>query len=208
MVPGGQLCGFEGPAEGLGLATFRWLIARGSHLFPFRTEQLSPSAPMVLGSKGPGRVGRRRFLERIDGPPIGRPVLLLTSATVSVLATILIVLAVIFALLFVGGLLGARRRDEQNAPVYARNLAEADHALEQARAADRGWDREVMEDVARAALAREHPETNFERLDLVLVDDRPGVDQDRAHFEASDGGRQVTVVLGRNESGWAAERVG
>ena len=36
--------------------------ARGKHLFPFRTEQLSPSAPMVLGSQGPGRVGRRRFL--------------------------------------------------------------------------------------------------------------------------------------------------
>ena len=36
-------------------------LARGKHLFPFRTEQLSPSAPMVLGSQGPGRVGRRRF---------------------------------------------------------------------------------------------------------------------------------------------------
>src|SRR5271155_140924 len=35
-------------------------FARGKHLFPFRTEQLSPSAPMVLGLKGPGRVGRRR----------------------------------------------------------------------------------------------------------------------------------------------------
>jgi hypothetical protein len=127
---------------------------------------------------------------------------------VTVLAIILIVLAVVLALFFIGGLLGARRRDEQNAPVYARHLAEADHALEQARAADRGWDRQVMEDVARAALARQHPDTTFDRLDLVLVDDRPGVDQDRAHFEASDGGRQVTVILGRGESGWAAERVG
>src|ERR1700761_7876243 len=36
-------------------------MARGKHLFPFRTEPLSPSAPMVLGSQGPGRVGRRRF---------------------------------------------------------------------------------------------------------------------------------------------------
>jgi hypothetical protein len=39
-------------------------MARGKHLFPFRTEQLSPSAPMVLGPQGPGRVGRRRFLLR------------------------------------------------------------------------------------------------------------------------------------------------
>ena len=48
-------------------------MARGKHLFPFRTEQLSPSAPMVLVSQGPGRVGRRRFLDRsgrqYGGPP-------------------------------------------------------------------------------------------------------------------------------------------
>jgi hypothetical protein len=35
-------------------------MARGKHLFPFRTEKLSPSAPMVLGARAPGRVGRRR----------------------------------------------------------------------------------------------------------------------------------------------------
>jgi hypothetical protein len=47
-------------------------MARGKHLFPFRTEQLSPSAPMVLGSQGPGRVGRRRFFPT-GGPPAGGP---------------------------------------------------------------------------------------------------------------------------------------
>src|SRR6201996_2945762 len=46
------------------LAKFRWCIAKGRHLFPFRTEQLSLSAPMVLGGQPPGRVGRRRFLFR------------------------------------------------------------------------------------------------------------------------------------------------
>ncbi len=44
-------------------------LARGKHLFPFRTEKLSPSAPMVLGSQGPGRVGRRRFLRHTREPP-------------------------------------------------------------------------------------------------------------------------------------------
>ena len=43
-----------------GLDKFPVAIAWGKHLFPFRTEQLSPTAPMVLGLKGPGRVGRRR----------------------------------------------------------------------------------------------------------------------------------------------------
>src|SRR5215217_2520762 len=43
-------------------------IARGKHLFPFRTEPLSLSAPMVLGGQPPGRVGRRRlFLTRPAG---------------------------------------------------------------------------------------------------------------------------------------------
>ena len=43
-------------------------IARGKHLFPFRTEPLSLSAPMVLGGKLPGRVGRRRFFCWIRPP--------------------------------------------------------------------------------------------------------------------------------------------
>src|SRR3954454_17950113 len=38
------------------------VIAAGKHLFPFRTEKLSPLAPMVLGEQSPGRVGRRPFL--------------------------------------------------------------------------------------------------------------------------------------------------
>ena len=36
--------------------------APGFHLFPFRTEKLSPVTPMVL--RNSGRVGRRRFLEK------------------------------------------------------------------------------------------------------------------------------------------------
>ena len=45
-------------------------IARGKHLFPFRTEPLSLSAPMVLGGQPPGRVGRRRSYSK--EPPGGR----------------------------------------------------------------------------------------------------------------------------------------
>jgi hypothetical protein len=53
---------------------FPVVIARGKHLFPFRTEPLSPSAPMVLGLKGPGRVGRCRFLLEVSSrlTPVGR----------------------------------------------------------------------------------------------------------------------------------------
>src|SRR5207247_4938146 len=52
-------------------------IARGKHLFPFRTEPLSPSAPMVLGGQLPGRVGRRRSLTHQAA--LGRPFAFLDS---------------------------------------------------------------------------------------------------------------------------------
>ena len=42
-------------------------IAVGSHPFPFRTRKLSPPAPMVLGRRLPGRVGRRRISHE-EGP--------------------------------------------------------------------------------------------------------------------------------------------
>ena len=35
-------------------------MAKGYHLFPYRTQKLRPSAPMVLGWTRPGRVGRCR----------------------------------------------------------------------------------------------------------------------------------------------------
>src|SRR6187399_2207886 len=74
VVPSVALCGFEGPPGGAWSRKIPVVMARGKHLFPFRTEQLSPSAPMVLGPQGPGRVGRRRLFVG-TGRPSGRPVL-------------------------------------------------------------------------------------------------------------------------------------
>src|SRR4051794_38757993 len=67
---GGRFAGFGGAFWACGLSPFSVVIARGRHLFPFRTEQLSPSAPMVLGPRGPGRVGRRRITYSY-GPSLG-----------------------------------------------------------------------------------------------------------------------------------------
>src|SRR3954453_14319809 len=66
-----RLCSFEASGRGRS-RNFSVAIARGKHLFPFRTEKLSLSAPMVLGPKGPGRVGRRRLIST-KGRPAGRP---------------------------------------------------------------------------------------------------------------------------------------
>src|SRR5271163_963292 len=70
VLPAVALCRFEGPG-GVVSHPFPVALARGKHLFPFRTEQLSPSAPMVLGSQGPGRVGRRRFFWSRRAAPRG-----------------------------------------------------------------------------------------------------------------------------------------
>ena len=51
------------------------VIVSGFHLFPFRTEKLSPSAPMVLHTRG--RVGSRRFSRRRDPARNSRVSLLL-----------------------------------------------------------------------------------------------------------------------------------
>jgi len=126
---------------------------------------------------------------------------------VTTLAIVLVVLVAIVLLAFIGGVLGARRRDQIQAPTYEQHLREADHALEQARASDRGWDREMMEQVVREALAEDRPGVSFSALELVLVDDRPGVDEDRANFEAVSSEGRVLVVLARGEAGWTAEQV-
>jgi hypothetical protein len=127
---------------------------------------------------------------------------------VSTLAVVLIAVAVLFVLFLAGGVLGARRRAARDAPVFDRNLQRADRALEVARAGDREWDPEVLERTAREALARSHRGTEFESVQLVLVDDQAGVAHDRAHYEAHAGDERVRVILTRDESGWHGETAG
>ena len=45
------------------MSPIKAVIAAGSHLFPSRTEKLSPLAPMVLHTRG--RVGSRHFSEAL-----------------------------------------------------------------------------------------------------------------------------------------------
>ena len=121
------------------------------------------------------------------------------------LVIVLIALALLVGLFFIGGLLGVRRRARAQAGDLERHIAEADQALEEARAADKGWDRAALETAARAAVEQARPGFSPEELHLVLVDDRPGVTEDKAHFVATAGGEQVRVVLARTDGGWHME---
>jgi hypothetical protein len=125
---------------------------------------------------------------------------------VSTLAIVLIVIVAVLALFFVGGLLVTRRRLARQD--FSADVARADRALEGARAADRGWDRALLDEAARQALATERPSLDWSTLHLVLVDDRPGVEEDRAHIVASGAERSARVILTRDSDGnWVAEAV-
>ena len=122
------------------------------------------------------------------------------------MAVVVIVVAAVLVLLFLGGFLAARRR--RGAPDLEARIRAADRALEQARATDRGWDRAVMVQAAGHALGQSRPEYEWETIELVLVDDRPGVTDDRAHLVAHGPHGPLRVILARREGGeWFAEQV-
>jgi type II secretory pathway pseudopilin PulG len=125
----------------------------------------------------------------------------------SPLAIVAIVIAAILVLLFVGGLVAARRRTEANAEHLREHIAAADQALEAARATDRRWDPILLEEAARVALDRERPDFRYDKLHLVLVDDRPGTDEDRAEMAAVGAEGVLRVAVTRRGDGWIADSV-
>ncbi len=126
----------------------------------------------------------------------------------STLAIVLIVIAVIVLIALVLGFLGTRARDRQQAGSWEQHVRSADAALAQAAASDRGWQRELMEEAARAALSQSRPDWTYGVLHLILVDDRPGIEEDRAHFVAvAEDGNEARVVLARQGDIWIAESV-
>jgi hypothetical protein len=127
---------------------------------------------------------------------------------ISTLAIVLIAVGAVIAILLVLGFLGARARDRRQAGAWEEHVRSADGALAQAAASDRGWQRETMEQAARSALEQSRPGWSYVDLHLVLVDDRPGIEEDRAHFVAvGDGGEEARVVLAREGDRWTAENV-
>ncbi len=127
---------------------------------------------------------------------------------ISTLAIVLIASTAVLALLLLLGFLGLRARDRRQAGSWEEHVRSADAALAQAAATDRGWHREAMEAAARIALEQHRPGWRYEDLHLVVVEDHPGIEEDRALFVAvGDGGDEARVLLAREGDRWSAERV-
>ena len=117
---------------------------------------------------------------------------------------IIIAVAVLAVLFFIGGLIVSRRRTEN----WAENVAQAERALEIAWAQDKGWDRELLHRSAREALGSHKPGFEYSEVHLVVVDDRPGVADDKAQLVAVGEDGEARVVLARDaDGGWRVDSV-
>ena len=117
---------------------------------------------------------------------------------------VLIVIAAVLILLFVGGYIASRRRTEH----WSEHVAQAERALEAAFATDRGWDRDLLHSAARDALGSHKPGWEYTDVHLVVVEDKPGVEQDRAQLVAVGQDGEARVVLARSaDGGWRVESV-
>ncbi len=127
----------------------------------------------------------------------------MTPLAISTIGLILIVLVAVFVLLAIGGYFATERRTRERERELLRQLSEADEALAQAHATDKGWERAGLEAAARAAFAERFGDTDFETLHLVQVIDRPGTDADQAVFRIDTAdGKEHRVTLGRTNGVW------
>jgi hypothetical protein len=120
---------------------------------------------------------------------------------VSTLDWVLIGIGAFFALVVLGGYAASKRRDRAQRRALLERLAAADKDLAAARAADRGWDRDVMEAAAREAFAARSQQP-IRELQLIQVDDRPGTEEDHAVFRVLTDSGAHELRLGRRDGAW------
>jgi hypothetical protein len=120
------------------------------------------------------------------------------------LLIVIIVVAVLLVVFLVGGIVAVGRRSRAGEGRLLADLASANEQLAQARAADRGWDRDTIDTAARAAHLAAHPGADIRAVHLVQVVDRPGTDDDEALVHVLDATGEHTVRLGRRGDEWYA----
>jgi hypothetical protein len=120
--------------------------------------------------------------------------------------TWLIIILAVLLVLVVGGMIARAIVQRRTEAEFQRRLEQANHDLAEAAAADRGWDRAVLEAAARRLYAKER---GVEPSELMLVEvlDRPGTDEDFAVFHVEGEARTDTLTLGRRDGEWVLEKI-
>jgi hypothetical protein len=126
-----------------------------------------------------------------------------TAIAVSALGIVLLVILAVIVILVAGGYVAATRRAMMGEVALRRELEEAEQALAQAHALDKGWDRDTLADAARAAAEERFGDATVGVPLLVQVLDRPGTDADQAifHVRTADG-EEHRMTLGRRGGEW------
>jgi len=125
---------------------------------------------------------------------------------IAVVDIVLLVVLVIVAALASLGYVATRRRAHADDDRLLAQLNVAEGALSQARATDKGWDRELMEAAARAVVTeRFGSAAAIDVVQLVQVVDHPGTDADVAVFRVlTIDGDEHHITLGRHAGAWGA----
>jgi hypothetical protein len=100
---------------------------------------------------------------------------------VNTLEIIVVVLVVLLLVLGIGGYIASGRHQRADEEGLQTELESANEALALARASDKGWERELLDEACRAAFA-ERSAAEIKDLQLVQVVDKPGTDDDQAVF--------------------------
>lgn len=120
----------------------------------------------------------------------------------SVFLIVIAVVIVLLVLLAVGGFVAMSRRTHSQEGALLDELQRAERELAQAHAADKGWDRALLEAAARSAAAERFGAGDVGELQLVQVIDKPGTDADQAVFRVQAAGGMHEITLGRSGGVW------
>ncbi|MEY2569995.1 MAG: hypothetical protein QOE63_345 [Acidimicrobiaceae bacterium] len=122
------------------------------------------------------------------------------------LLIVIAVLVVLIVLLAIGGYVAVHRRQREQEDAFRAAVDEANRGLAAAHAEDKGWEPNALREAARRLFEEQHHGTAVRDMQLVAVEDRPGIEEDRAvfRFETEDGGAHHLTV-GRTPDGWALE---
>ena len=119
------------------------------------------------------------------------------------LEIIILVIVVLVAVLIVGGYVITGRRRRADEPALSTELEAVNEALALARASDKGWERSLLEDAAKAAFA-DRSTAAVRELQLVQVVDKPGTEDDQAVFRVVTDHGSEHLHLERHGDTWVA----